>query len=211
MENKIFSKTVSVDCVFYGFDPEIGLHFYFHFKPFPDSSDAQREREREREREKERERKRKKKETSSLNPPDPPITPIHPHWSKRQRVAPQHWQDCATNPPTDRPTSFTGEISPRTHPPINPPRPPARSRHEPTNWSTHPVSDPLLDRPVTFRSTHLVHRRVAPMNRSLSVPLSRLVLRFWFFCFDFCFLCCLYILIFCNNICLDPKKMWETC
>ena len=79
-----------------------------------------------------------------------------------------------------------------------------------TNRSTHPMSDPLLDRPTTFRSTHLVQWRVKPMNRSLSVPLSQLVLWFWFFCFDFCFLCCLYILILCNNICLDPKKMWET-
>ena len=44
MENRIFRKSISIDHVFYGFDSEIGLHFYFHFKPFLDS-DAQRERE----------------------------------------------------------------------------------------------------------------------------------------------------------------------
>ena len=72
-------------------------------------------------------------------------------------------------------------ITPRTH----------RSTHRQdraTNWSTHLVSDPLLDWPTTFRSTHLVHQRVAPTNRSLSVPLSRLVLWFWFFLFWFLFL-----------------------
>ena len=198
MENKIFSKTVSVDCVFYGFDLKIGLHFYFHFKPFPDSSNAQRERERERKKERERERK-KERERERRKKLAHSIHPIHP----------SH-RSTHTDPSASESHPSTGEIAPRTHPPINPPHPPARSRHEPTNWSTHLVSDPLLDRPITFRSTHLVHRRVAPTNRSLSVPLSRLVLRFWFFCFDFCFLCCLYILILCNNICLDPKKMWET-
>ena len=37
--------------MFYGFDSEIILHFYFHFKPFPVLRRAERERERERERE----------------------------------------------------------------------------------------------------------------------------------------------------------------
>ena len=50
MENKIFWKSISVDHVFYGFDPEIGLHFYFHYKPFSGLRRAKRERERERER-----------------------------------------------------------------------------------------------------------------------------------------------------------------
>ena len=47
MENKIFQKSISFGRVFYGFDPEIGLHFYFHFKPFPGLRRAKRERERE--------------------------------------------------------------------------------------------------------------------------------------------------------------------
>ena len=50
MENRIFWKSISFNRKYYGFDPEIVLHFYFHFKPFPDS-ETQRERERERERE----------------------------------------------------------------------------------------------------------------------------------------------------------------
>ena len=92
------------------------------------------------------------------------------------------------HPSTSESHPSTGEIAPWTHSPINLPRPPARSRHEPTNRLTHPVSDPLLDRPTTFKSTHLVHRRVAPTNQSLSIPLSRLVLWFWFFLFWFLFL-----------------------
>ena len=103
-------------------------------------------------------------------------TLIHPHRS-------MHRRDRATNPPTDRPTLSIDEIAPRTHELIDPP----------SEWPTP-------------RSTHLVHWRVAPTNRSFSVPLSQ-----YRSCdFDFCFLCCLYILFLCNNICLDPKKMWET-
>ena len=91
---------------------------------------------------------------------------------------------------------------------------------QPTPRSNHPVSDPLLDQAATFRSTHYV--RVAttvtttksPTNRSLSLSLSlNLSLSLshdWSCDFDFCFFDCLYILILCNNICLDPKKMWET-
>ena len=52
MENIIFKKNISFDYKYYGFDPEIVLHFYFHSKKIS-NSDAQREREREREREKE--------------------------------------------------------------------------------------------------------------------------------------------------------------
>ena len=51
MENKIFRKSISVDRVFYGFDPEIGLYFYFLYKPFLGLRRAKRERGRERERE----------------------------------------------------------------------------------------------------------------------------------------------------------------
>ena len=64
MKNKIFRISISVDRVFYGFDPEIGLYFYFLYKPFPGLRRAKRERERERE----------KKEL-----------PIHP-----KPIAPQH-------------------------------------------------------------------------------------------------------------------------
>ena len=46
------------------------------------------------------------------------------------------------HPSTGESHPSTGEIAPRTHPLIDPPRPPARSRHKPTNRSTHPVSDP---------------------------------------------------------------------
>ena len=121
---------------------------------------------------KERERERRKKLAHSIHPSHRSTwyTHTNPSIGESHLV---HWRDRAMNPPT----SSTGEIAPRTHPPIDPPRPPVRSHHEPTNQSTHPVSDPLLDRPTTFESTCLVHRCVAPLNWSLSVPL---VLWFWF-------------------------------
>ena len=83
-----------------------------------------------------------------------------------------------------------------------------RSRHEPMNWSTY-----------------LVHRRDRAMNPWTHEPIDPSLILideptnrsrhdwscdFDFFCFDFCFLCCLYASIICNNICLDSKKMWET-
>ena len=48
MENKIFCKTISVNHVKYGFDPEMVLNFYFHYKPFPSQKHKERDRERER-------------------------------------------------------------------------------------------------------------------------------------------------------------------
>ena len=48
MENKIFRKTISVDRVKYGFDPEMVLNFYFHYKPFPGQTRKEKDRERER-------------------------------------------------------------------------------------------------------------------------------------------------------------------
>ena len=194
MENKIFRKTISVNRVFCGFDSEIGLHFYFHFKPFPDSSNAQRERERE------------KKETSSLDPPITPIHLIHPHRSKHRWVAPcplarschepthlVHRRDRTTNPPTDRPTSSTSEIAPRTHEPIDPP----------SEWPTPRSTHHLQIDPPRPSASH-THKPIF-LCPSLTIGLVILI-----FCFDFWFLCCLYILILCNNICLDPKKMLET-
>ena len=74
MKNRIFQKTISFDRVFYGFDPENILHFYFRFKWFPNSN-AQREREREHEERLERARlgscRRAQTTTSS---PDAPLS-----------------------------------------------------------------------------------------------------------------------------------------
>ena len=67
-------------------------------------------------------------------------------------LVPSTWRwDRATNPRTDWPTSSIGEITPRTQEPIDPPRPLARSRHEPMNRSTHPSSSPT--NPRTDRAT----------------------------------------------------------
>ena len=59
--------------MFYGFDPEKILHFYFLFKWFPDSN-AQRERERERE----RERSGSHRWAQTIAPS--PDAPLSSHW-----------------------------------------------------------------------------------------------------------------------------------
>ena len=83
----------------------------------------------------------------------------------------------------------TGEIALQTHPPIDPPRPPVRSHHEPTNWSTHPVSDPLLDRPTsstseshprTNLSLSLSHDWSCDFDFSVLIFVSCVVYIFWF-------------------------------
>ena len=152
MENKIFQKSISIDRVFYGFDPKNGSHFYFRYKTFPGLTHKERERERE------------KRSPHSLLSHTILSILSHTHSS-----------------PIAHPS--TGESSDRTSK--------HRLTHQQdraTNPSTHLVSEPLLDWPTTFRSTHVVHQRVAPTNRSLFVPLSRLVLWFWFFLFWFLFL-----------------------
>ena len=125
----------------------------------------------------------------------------------------QRW-DRATNPWTDQPIPHPHRPIPLRQPiPLRwPTLEPIRPLCEqPTPRLTHPRSDPLLDRAATFRLTHHVHRRVTPMNRSLSLsPFHNWSCDFEFFVLIFFFLCCLYILILCNNICLDTKKMWET-
>ena len=109
---KFFGKTFPLTVCFMVLTRKLVYIFIFttnHFRV----SDAQRERERER-------------EISSLTPLSHGT--LHPlshallsdRTSKHRRVASQHRRDRATNPRTDRPT--------------------------------------------TFRSTHLVHRRVTPMN-----------------------------------------------
>ena len=163
---------------------------------------AKRERERERthrcaNREREREREREIA-PSSLRSSRLDRRPHPLHVTVRSRHEPTNWsthlvhrRDHATNPRTDRrprPLHVTVR-SPRTHEPIDPPRPLARSRHEPMNRSTHPSSSPTN-----------------PRTDCATIGLVILI----FFSFDFCFLCCLYASIICNNICLDPKKMWET-
>ena len=66
-------------------------------------------------------------------------------------------------------------------------------------WPLPPPSTPILSFPISLS-----------LNLSLFLPPLTEFVNKVCFCFDFCFLCCLYILILCNNICLDLKKMWET-
>ena len=65
-------------------------------------------------------------------------TPLQSHIQALARAPIAH-------PSTSESHPSISEIAPQTHPMIDPPRPSARSRHEPTNRSTHPMSDPLLD------------------------------------------------------------------
>ena len=122
---------------------------------------------------------------------------------------PSHSADpflIVTNPMNDPPLSQPDRQEQPTPKPICPPC------EQPTPRSDHPMSDPLLNRAATFRSTHhiqvatIIATTKSPTNLSLSLS----VLGFRFFCFDFCFFDCLYILILHNNICLDPQKMWKT-
>ena len=89
----------------------------------------------------------------------------------------------SSSPPRD------GEIAPRTHELIDSPRPPARSRHEPTNRSTHLVhwrdrdTNPWTDRPIPH-----------PHRRTHELIAPRLVLWFWFFFLLIFVSCVVYML-----------------
>ena len=97
------------------------------------------------------------------------------------------------HPSTDESHPSTGEIVPQTHEPIDPP----------SEWPTPRSTHHLQIGPPRPSASH-THKLIF-LCPSLTIGLVILI-----FCFDFCFLCCLYILILCNNICLHPKKMWET-
>ena len=105
MENKIFWKSISVDHVFYGFDLEIGLHFYFHYKPFPGLRRTKREKERERERE----------EITSLTHTELSLTPILSLTVVRLLSSVTH-----TNPlPHDSPSSTHSSLSTKCKPMVS--------------------------------------------------------------------------------------------
>ena len=117
MENKIFRKNISFDHVFYGFDPEIGLHFYFHYKPFPGLWERER------------------------SPPSLLSHTIlsilsHTHFSPIAHLSIGESKPSIgeiaprTHPPIDPPSEWP---TPRSthHLQIDPPRPPASCTHEP--------------------------------------------------------------------------------
>ena len=118
--------------------------------------------------------------------PKPILSSTYPRPSSFVEKCPKHWWVVPSIPETQKPR----KPIPQTH-----------FSDEPTT-STNP-----------FRK--LISQTPTGRHRSLSLSLtlkslSHASLLFWLFCFDFCFFDCLYILILCNNICLDPKKMWET-
>ena len=104
---------------------------------------------------------------------------------------PSHFVDpflIVTDPVNDLPLSQSDRHEQPNPEPICP------SCEQPTPRSDHPVSDSLLDRAATFRSTHRVHVATtvatikSPMNRSLSlchwspsltIGLGILIFLFW--------------------------------
>ena len=114
---------------------------------------------------------------------------------ERERVKERESRDHLTHSSLTRysPSSLTHTPLRSHHEPIDPPN------EWPTPRSTHhlQINPP---RPVASQT----HESIS-LCPSLTIGLVILIFLFWF-----CFLCCLYILILCNNICLDPKKMWET-
>ena len=173
-----------------------------------------------RQRERERERERTRKESTPLRPAQivlpPPLAPpprsrcpttqimrrpslfffFFPQRffsrSGRHRSTSLIWLSPTTSPRLRSTAPLSGPgLSLITNPPL------------PHHWSPT-ITDPPL--PHHWSSTGESHPRT-DLSLSLSHNWS---CDFDFFCFDFCFLCCLYILILCNNICLTPKKMWET-
>ena len=201
MENRVFRKIIYFDRKIAPLTRKIfssSILLSNHFRRH-----AKRERERERERTHRRANRERKREIgpSSLRSHWLDHHPCPLHATVRSRHEPTnwsthlvHWRDHTTNPWTDRrPRPLHATV---------------RSRHEPTN--------PQIDRP-TSSIDEIAPRTHEPIDPSLILtdePTNRSChdwsYDFDFFCFDFCFLCCLYASIICNNICLDPKKMWET-
>ena len=147
----------------------------------------------------------------------PPCSPPR-RWEERKTLTMEH-EESRSHQKIDQTTVSPWPNERPTPEPICPPC------EQPTPRLNHPMSDPLLDQTATFRSVHYVHVATtvtttkSPTNRSLSLSLNlslylypSLTIGFViliFFVLIFVSLC-LYILVLCNNICLDPRKMWET-
>ena len=216
MENKIFRKSISVDHVFYGFDPEIGLHFYFHYKPFLGPKCAKRDREKERE-EKVTDPP-KTNRTPTLAPPTPQhrrrhldrtTTKIAPQTNRtpprshhhRRPIHPKPISSASSLPMTD-----LVSISSPSRRYLWPISLPSRSRHYP--WS------------ISSRSRHLWRMTDLSLSLnfwSLSLPPSLGLTELWTLMNSvvliFVFLR-LYIEIFYYKICLVAEKinekMWKS-
>ena len=152
------------------------------------SNDFRTHRHPKREREREREREYRERRHGSR-----PSKKTHPRWTHTQRkkthpssragrgyfadpslilIDTSHSADpflIVTNPVNDPLLSQLNRHEQPTLEPICP------SCEQPTSRSDHPMSDPLLDRATTFRSTHRVHVATtvattkSPTNRSLSL------------------------------------------
>ena len=163
------------------FDLENIFNFCFTFKSFPETC-KERKRERKdsqmcKQRERERERERDCAVEFEIKPVRSP----------------------SSSPPRD------GEIAPRTHELIDSPRPPARSRHEPTNRSpsSSPPRDgeiatnPRTDRP-TSSTGEIATRTHEPIDPSLILTdePTNWLRHDWSCDFDFFFFWFLFLVLF---------------
>ena len=183
----------SVDCKIRATGRKIFFVVIFTSNHFRRCVKRERRTHRRANRERERERERSRCRT-------------HDHVGQIAILVPsmRRWVLCSSHSGKRRPIPLCRPIL-HCHQPSEQPTP------EPIGppWATHPwaglVNDPF-HRPIP-------HRHIAPfvlISLSLKSLSHDWSWDFDFFCFDFCFFDCLYILILCNNICLDPKKMWKT-
>ena len=86
-----------------------------------------------------------------------------------------------------------------------------RERDHAVEFKIAPVRSPSSSPPRASEIAPQTHEPIDPSLILTDEPTNQSrhdwSCDFDFFCFDFCFLCCLYASIICNNICLDSKKM----
>ena len=196
MKNKIFRKTILVDHVKWGFDPDMVLHFYFHYKPFPGQTCKERDKERER-RESYRSTRSHPSIGTAIYLAPPPRShhhrrPIHPDWSH-----PTEDRSTRTNHTQIDPSKITSPQIDCT---------PLRSHH------FRPIHPKLISSASSLPMTDLVALLLLPITDLValsSLPITQtdlsLSLHFWslslppslsfdrmvefnkWCCFDFCF------------------------
>ena len=164
-------------------------------------------------------RRANRERDSKTDPPEAPTRshPLSPLEAHQRRHLDRHHPKPISSPTHPRPSSFV-EQRPK-HRWVVPSIPETQKTHSSNPLRrTHHSVEPIRqthhsDEPIP--QTHFSNPHWPPpisLSLSLSHLSPSLTLRCFsdFFCFNFCFFDCLYILILCNNICLYPNEMWET-
>ena len=213
MENKIFQKSISIDCVFYGFDLEIGLHLYFHYKPFPGLKHAKREREREREREK-RELLIHLKSIAPQHPRrhlDRTTIEIAPQANRTPPRLHHHRRPIHPKPISSAPSLPMTDLISISSPSLRYPwliSLPSRSRRYPWPISSRSCHPWPISSPMTHDWSLPFPQFLITLSSSLS-QFDRIVEFNEWCCFDFCFFKFIYWNFY-YKICLVVEKMWES-